>query len=406
VSNLLDGSTCAGFVLLLVAGLGVTPVAVDTAAITGMGTAAFFMFLIVVVAAIAYALYMRFLPDVKYSSFICHHKADAAAQARLLKLELQSKTSKNVFIDSDDLKELDTLFDTVRCSVKKLVVYSTRDTLTRPWCVGEVTTALAVKLPVVQVITPSFEAPTEEQLNDLGSYIDMTGCNLAEYGMSLDRIREAIVQILSASTPRITLTAQYKGSSRFDGVVAEIAALSPAAAKAQALPKSGGATVVSVDELDDEALAGAGILMKKLHALVTNIGGGGFCCFADYDCEDQKQSHFTSVIDQARAVVVILSVGTLGNPKQLTVMTDAMLVREHAEKKKGNTLPVVPLCTPSFRFPDEKFYKTTLPVFFNSTAERAAPYIQSFFKRIAVQLSTSASDAILEKQLEEVFDDC
>ena len=43
-----------------------------------------------------------------------HHKKDAAAQARALKLLLQQRKSQlTVFIDSDDLKELDDLFDLV-----------------------------------------------------------------------------------------------------------------------------------------------------------------------------------------------------------------------------------------------------------------------------------------------------
>ena len=65
---------------------------------------------------------------------VFHDEADAAAQARLIKVQLQVKTGKSVFIDSDDLTELDSLFDLVRCKVARLIVYHTRDTLTRPWC--------------------------------------------------------------------------------------------------------------------------------------------------------------------------------------------------------------------------------------------------------------------------------
>ena len=64
--------------------------------------------------------YLRVSPF--YRRFVCHHKAAAAAQARLLKILLQAKTRQSVFIGSDDLQGLDTLVDTVRTKVWQLVV--------------------------------------------------------------------------------------------------------------------------------------------------------------------------------------------------------------------------------------------------------------------------------------------
>ncbi len=51
-----------------------------------------------------------------------------------------------VFIDSDHLDDLDGLFDIVKVRTGRLVVYLTADTLRRPWCVGEVTTAFHAKV--------------------------------------------------------------------------------------------------------------------------------------------------------------------------------------------------------------------------------------------------------------------
>ncbi len=91
--------------------------------------------------------------------FVCHHK---------------SKTKHTMFVNSNDLSELDQLSDVVKCKVRRqlpnlakrklrhqlhhiakrkvrhqlhhiakrkvrrTVVYSTRNTLTRPWCTGEI----------------------------------------------------------------------------------------------------------------------------------------------------------------------------------------------------------------------------------------------------------------------------
>merc|ERR1719442_179109 len=48
-----------------------------------------------------------------YQYFLCHHKAGAGALARLLKITLQRK-DVHVFLDSDNLTDLDDLFGHVR----------------------------------------------------------------------------------------------------------------------------------------------------------------------------------------------------------------------------------------------------------------------------------------------------
>ena len=78
-----------------------------------------------------------------YQFSICHHKLEAGAYARMLEMFLldQPKVTRKVFVDSDDLSNLDRLFDIVGSNVETLVVLASKSVYVRPWCVGEIATA-------------------------------------------------------------------------------------------------------------------------------------------------------------------------------------------------------------------------------------------------------------------------
>mmetsp|Transcript_63440 Transcript_63440/g.182078 ORF Transcript_63440/g.182078 Transcript_63440/m.182078 type:complete len:155 (-) Transcript_63440:918-1382(-) len=86
--------------------------------------------------AVLYALLRYFWSSINYGAFLCHHKAGAGVWARYFKLRLACYTKANIFIDSDNLMELDTLFECVRASTRHLVVLGTRDVCYRMWMIG------------------------------------------------------------------------------------------------------------------------------------------------------------------------------------------------------------------------------------------------------------------------------
>ena len=59
-------------------------------------------------------------------------------------------------------QELDKLFDIVKSQVKHLVVLLTADTLKRPWCSGEIVTALRMRLSITRLHSSSFVGLSEE----------------------------------------------------------------------------------------------------------------------------------------------------------------------------------------------------------------------------------------------------
>ena len=53
-----------------------------------------------------------------------------------LRLRIGNLLANTIFLDSDQLEELDLIFETVRSNTKNLVVLLTKMILTRPWCIG------------------------------------------------------------------------------------------------------------------------------------------------------------------------------------------------------------------------------------------------------------------------------
>lgn len=86
----------------------------------------------------------------RFVGFLSHMKNEAAAEARLLKLELENLFLKNMFLDSDDLKDLDRLVEHVKES-SCLLLLQTKSVLTRPYCLLELYEALNNEVPVVGV---------------------------------------------------------------------------------------------------------------------------------------------------------------------------------------------------------------------------------------------------------------
>merc|ERR1740121_2993933 len=213
-----------GLVLILNLGVMATDLQSSSGSVQVVGTVFLFFIILCCSAALFVGMVWRLRPRPYYDYFVCHHKGHAAAQARLIKMLLTQRSQCNVFIDSDDLFDLDTLFDTVRCKLGHLLVYLTRDTLSRPWCAGEITTAFSVsRVKVTAIYTPCFVAPTDEQLEKLDSFLDMTSCNLADYHMSWSVVAEAIRKLLSEDTPQI-LSEFFAvgGTRRFDRLVSDV----------------------------------------------------------------------------------------------------------------------------------------------------------------------------------------
>lgn len=91
-----------------------------------------------------------------YDAFLSHHKGGAARLARLTKCMLEDTCRMKVFLDSDELDDLEQLFNIVRTDVRNLVVLLTTETLRRLWCAGELVVAHKNGVPIVPVAHHGF----------------------------------------------------------------------------------------------------------------------------------------------------------------------------------------------------------------------------------------------------------
>jgi len=155
-----------------------------------------------ILAAVGWGIYERFVRSGKpFQFFICHHKAGAGNFTRLLKMILQSNSGvvRKVFLDSDDLRDLGTLFGTVSSDLETLVVLLSKEILLRPWCMGEVSTAYANKIQVVTVLFPGFEYPEDSFLERYEEHVPDANM-LSGHGISLDLLKTALRWLQSRTT--------------------------------------------------------------------------------------------------------------------------------------------------------------------------------------------------------------
>lgn len=147
---------------------------------------------ILLLGTVVFSLYRRLVPQKKYYVFLCHHKEGAGSLARYTKRRIEQETYKNVFLDSDQLEELDLIFNIVRADSKNLVILLTKMTLMRPWCAGEITTAKVNDITIVPVVCNDYAPPTEQSLAELDTlWSEEQKFQLATYGINMPMIKDS-----------------------------------------------------------------------------------------------------------------------------------------------------------------------------------------------------------------------
>jgi len=153
-----------------------------------------------------FSAYRHFLPAVGYFMFLCHHKDGSGSLARFMKNTVLADTrfAGPVFLDSDQLEEVDLIFDIIRTLAKNFVLLGSKMVLTRPWCAGEIATACANKIPHVTITCEDFEWPDDASLTKVGGlWSEQQKLQLCQYGIGLPCIQTAYRRL--ATLPSIEL---------------------------------------------------------------------------------------------------------------------------------------------------------------------------------------------------------
>lgn len=171
VANITDMIFSGGVVLFLVIAGPIVHFETEQdqrsyAAFISWSFCALLLVFIVAFVVVAFMYLRRRLNSEKpYKVFLTHHKGAAGSLARFIKLILSKHSSDRFFLDSDELQDLDSLFECVRAHTKFVVPLLTPALMTRPWCVGELTTAFLNRVPILPIscngctIIPSSRVP-------------------------------------------------------------------------------------------------------------------------------------------------------------------------------------------------------------------------------------------------------
>ncbi|CAE7504291.1 Tg, partial [Symbiodinium sp. CCMP2592] len=107
-----------------------------------------------------------------------------------------------VFLDSDQLQNLDLLFDIIRTSTKNVVVVLTGELLSRSWCAGEIVTAWKNDIHTVPLLCEGFERLSDEAQKQIPSlWTPHQVAQLASYGIQLDDVNLAYSWLQHELTP-------------------------------------------------------------------------------------------------------------------------------------------------------------------------------------------------------------
>ena len=146
---------------------------------------------------VIFSLCRRFKPAIIYHVFLCHHKDGAGSLARFIKMVITSATHARVFLDSDQLEDLELVFDTVRSSTANLVVLMTAGILTRMWCAGEIVTAARNDVPIIPMELDGFIKVDANGIDQIcQAWTGAEKHTLATFGIQIDMIQAVYEQIM------------------------------------------------------------------------------------------------------------------------------------------------------------------------------------------------------------------
>ena len=222
---------------------------------------------------------------------------------------------------------------------------------------GEILTAtMSKEVKILAVYHKTFVAPTREDLDDLGRYLDISSCNLMEYGMSMDAIKQAYLKFLSLETHSVVVDSEKQGSHRLDETAEVCLGISFDKQSAMhssylPVPTQAGMVVLSCDTSDDEAVASMCILKTKVYQDVDRLVEEGMCMLCD--CDEGDTFRLKALVESARAVAVVLSRDTLRRIPQIITIIMGMGTQR---------TQMIPITLPGFHFPGDEYYIKALPV--------------------------------------------
>ncbi|CAJ1365250.1 unnamed protein product [Effrenium voratum] len=337
-----------------------------------------------------------------YHIFLSHHKAGAASLARWYKTCMMNEASVSIFLDSDDLLSLDSLFDTIAHKTGNLVVLLTRDILFRPWCVGEVVCAVKSGIHIVAVACNDFVPPKCNMLEELEEAWTPSEKNLlASHGISMRAVGQALDRL--ETVPTLELDRSASEDCQLDVVASTLKRCqlsrvnfgwSPGKSAPRLTQTLGEVRLVILNSWQHEARTCSFLVRRKLMALM------------DFSVEvlQEKQLGILNArnFPLLDCVLVLLTSGVLSE-----LFTANALVRARKNFAEVDFAPL--MADQNYVFPDSVFWAKLVSgeVFSSSQllpghtlADVKAAY-ERLLSTIAMRFSANASEALQKIEVYE-----
>lgn len=337
----------------------------------------------------------------RFQFFISHHKNGVGCLARLIKYYLELRPLRGaVFIDSDNLETLDALFDIVANQTKTLVALASARLLQRPWCVGEIASAVDARVSIYPIHCSDFVLPTPEYLNALEENVDFS--TITSYGVGVDAAKCAIALFIDlpfAVLPDLlTDTIIHFVTENIINNTYDIDYTLPVSSTKT--ENSDPCLLVISDFSVREAAATALLLIAMLGH---KIRAGNSNCTARLWRDFPEESKDALESPQfVRSIILLCSNQCWGSPQYLHSVLQC--------SRLG--LPALPViadggCT----YPSTDFYGSLELMIICLTQERGAPYrvgdltlfVQQVFQSIAVRFDPRGDSLQLDKEANEVL---
>jgi len=307
-----------------------------------------------------------------------------------MRLVSSGRVRQEVFVDTDNLQNLTSLFNTVAHETGTLVVVASHEIFTRPWCIGEMCTAKANNIPTIVVGMPDYSEPSDELIDKLGEVVsDLDSVYRDTSGMTLTNLQETLRWV--RSLPRIDMPKGALSLENVDDLVHHLVCgkTSGRLLSAYEPVKPGCPLFIAANRNNTEAVA-AGLVLQAM-LLPHLIEAGRLCPHMLQTKEKLPKS--------ARVVMVLCSNGLMADPDMLEQLLDA-------KRQNAWLLPVV--CEEAFRFPgaDSQVLTQLKGVHPASSEERLREIMESLrvmFQEIAVTFIPQVSaDSVLQAEVQDI----
>jgi len=346
--------------------------------------------LVTVPSIVLYRLFFWMLPHAKpYQYFLCHHKHGAGAFTRLLKLYLTPKISrrKRVFVDADNLGNLNVLFRHVSEETENLVAIASRELLYRPWCAGELTVAYHRGVNVIPVRMSDYSVMEDTTIDNYNLSVDTSA--LATYGIRLEMVRTTLHWVQSLVYVRMQKSLSHRGLDDLCRILQNTKKLNDVLDVQESTQKDKKEETpycILPDHHSSESVASAMVLEKMIIPLMAAMN------HTQLPYAMTLPGKIPEIVDR---VVCILSAGCLGQ-------RDYVRNLDGVAAKGARCIPVV--AQETFRFPSKRALADAACVS-EGNEQRLLNFLHDMFKEIATSFDAqNASETVLQVGVQKILE--